>query len=62
MSNQVSTTHQLYTHVKTADSVCTISILSAVRRVLELKAEIERDILGLNYDNKDEMKDNIGDN
>jgi len=45
MSNQVSTTNQLYINIKSADTICTIPILSSVRRVLVLKAEIGRDVL-----------------
>jgi len=47
MSNQVSTPNQLYTTIKNADTICTVSIRSALRSELVMKAEIERDILEL---------------
>ncbi len=47
MSNQVSTTNQFYITIKNADNICQIPILSSVRRVLVLKADIERDVLEL---------------
>jgi len=45
MGNDLPTTNQLYTNVKTADSVCTILICSTLCSELEFKAEIKRDVL-----------------
>ena len=45
MSNQVSTINQLYTTIKSADTICTVSICSALRSELVMKVEIERDVL-----------------
>jgi len=50
MSNQVSTTNQLYTTIKSADTICTILIRYALCSELVMKAEIERDVLELGYD------------
>jgi len=47
MSNQVSTTNQLYITIKNTDTICTVSICSALRSELVTKAEIERDVLEL---------------
>jgi len=45
MSSQVSTPTQLYTTIKSVDTICSVSIRSALRSELVMKAEIEREIL-----------------
>jgi hypothetical protein len=51
MENNLLASNELYTNVKTADSMCRIPsripIRSALCSELEFKAEIERDILEL---------------
>ena len=47
MSNQVSTTNQLYMNIKNEDSVGTVLICSVLRSELVMNPEIEKDILEL---------------
>ena len=55
MSNQVSTTNQRYSTIKSTDTICTVSICSALRSELVMKVEIERGVLELEINQGEEQ-------
>jgi hypothetical protein len=55
MSNQVSTTNERYITIKNTDIIYTVSIRSALRSELVMKAEIERGVLELEINQGEEQ-------